>query len=159
MRVGITLILSLALVAAVASCARFTYCGRLEAVARDHDAQTYLRAWVAKNVPGAFIGPNDWMMGEGVVPGFRWLGKTFDAKVLGFGDRAHVRLIGPGPGNVLDDDLAPLVKAILFTERSRTGVLVRLPEASDFGLEGGAELRAVADDVAAYCDIDSPRRN
>ena len=87
-----------------------------------------------------------------MVPGYRWLGKPFDADALGFNERANVRLIGPRSVDLLDDDLAGRVQSILFTERSRYGILVRVPGAASFGLPGGVEIETIADDVAILCE-------
>jgi hypothetical protein len=64
------------------------------------------------------------------------------------GPGAHVRLLGPEARNILDDAIAAHVKAIYFTERSRFGVLVQLPDRERFE---SFELTPVSRNVAVIC--------
>ncbi len=146
------------LVLGLVSC-REPYCVGLEASAREERTQVALREWVLRNLAGRRISPYEVLPdGDGVVPGSRWLGEqeprrkrpwpaaTYDPAMLGFdAQRAHVRLIGFDFG----DESA---RAAMFTERSRTGVLVRLPSSESFGLDPSYPLTPVSDDIAVLCD-------
>jgi hypothetical protein len=127
-----------------------SYCNRLEAVARDPKAQAELHEWVNRNVVGQPIAASEVLAGDRIAPGFRWLAREFDAKRFGFGPKAHVRLVGPEAQDVLDDAVAESVESVLFTEQSRTGILVRLPSSSTFGLDH-TQFKEVSEDIAVVC--------
>ena len=145
-----TIALLVLLMLASTSCFEAFYCDRLEALARDGAVQEELRAWVKDHVVGKTISEREVVVGELFVPGFRWSGMTFDAGRLGFGADAHVRLIGPQHRNVLDDTVTESLESVLFTESSRTGILVRLPSSKRFGVDEKHLVR-VADDIAVLC--------
>jgi hypothetical protein len=133
-----------------------SYCDGLESRARNVEVQTELRRWVNQNLVGKTIPSNQVISGDGFGPGIRWLDKEFDGNLLGFGKYAHVRLVGPRARDELNDTITENVGSILFTERSRTGILVRTPNSSEFKLDPGFDsnrLIPVADDIAVLCDF------
>jgi hypothetical protein len=103
------------------------YCKRLASRAQDPDVQRALESWVAVNWSGERVPLENVLDYDGIVPGVRWLSVSFDGSLLGMGSEAHVRLLGVEAGDLLADAVAPNVKAIYFTERSRFGVVVQLP--------------------------------
>ena len=88
---------------------------------------------------------------DGVVPGLRWTRREIDNELFGFGTGGHVRLVGPSPIDERDNTIGKSVDSLMFTERSRTGILVRLPTKTDFGNPSGNLVR-VADDIAVLCE-------
>jgi hypothetical protein len=88
---------------------------------------------------------------DGVGPGLRWLGHDIDNELFGFGSGGHVRLVGPTPIDERDNTVGESVDSLMFTERSRTGILVRLPTKTSFGNPSG-ELVMIDDDLAVLCE-------
>jgi hypothetical protein len=129
------------------------YCARLEARARDVATQERLRAWVREHVAGKPIRAKDALSSDGVGPGDRLLNETFDGAILGYGEGAHARVVGPDPADWLADAATDEVDSVFFTERSRYGVLVRLPGRASFGLVAWMQpqLRPVSEDLAVLC--------
>lgn len=155
MRRRIAAVLLVLLAIASTSCfeSETAYCDRLDAIARDEVIQDELRVWVADNLADKTVATDEVLAGDLVGPGFRWLGKSFDAERLRFGAKAHVRLVGPEAQDVLDGAITEKVRSVLFTERSRTGIIVRSPSSSSFGV-AEEHLRRIAPDIAVLCWLD-----
>ena len=131
------------------------YCKRLLARARAPEVQHVLQSWVSANWSGTRVSPESTLLGDGVVPGVRWLPAKFDGSLVGMGPKAHVRLLGVEAGDILDDAIAPHVQAIYFTERSRYGLLVELPDRETFQPPDWFEVTPVAGGVAVFCEKES----
>lgn len=125
-------------------------CDRLEAKARDPQVQTALRAWASKNWTGKPVSGADYRDNDGIGPGGRWVPATFDGSILSMGERAHVRLMGPSPVDIRDDNISAKVRAIGFFERSRYGVVVQLPDRPEYS-ERPRSVRWLSDSIGVVC--------
>jgi len=59
--------------------------------------------------------------------------------------------VGPTAQDELDDQITENVDSVLFTERSRTGILVRTLTSETFGVDAN-DLVYVDSDIAVLCD-------
>ncbi len=131
------------------------YCQRLKSQASEQAVQSALRSWVGMNWSARSIPANDLDNHDGVVPGVRWVPAHFDAALLGMGENAHVRLLGPGPLDLVHSGVAPeAVTAISFTERSRYAIAVQVPQGQPTTLRsvGSSKATGVAPDIWVVCD-------
>lgn len=121
------------------------YCDDLERRFSDPELQGYLIDWVDANVVGHTFSDDETSMGGGMVPGWHWLPyAVVDWDRLDFREQSQVRLVASsGPS-------AREAESIYFGERSRRGVLVRMPDSLAFGVKE-SELRPISDRVAIYC--------
>jgi hypothetical protein len=141
--------LVLSVVASAVSCSSQRYCEELTATARDPAVQATARA-LARSFSPDEVSVRDVDAYDGVGPGLRWLGHDIDNDVFGFGSGGHIRLVGPTPIDERDDTVGESVDSLMFTERSRTGILVRLPAKATFGDISG-NLVKVDEDIAVLC--------
>jgi len=126
------------------------YCNDIEAKFSDLDLQSYLIEWVDENIVGRkFLEDEIWTSG-GIKPGYFWLPDSeVDWVKFNFWERSQVRFIGPSYDANLSE-IETEIKSIFFAERSRKGVLVRMPDSTTFGVND-SELRPISDRVAVYC--------
>lgn len=132
------------------SCSSRRYCERLIATARDPAVQSVARK-LARSFSPEEVSVRDVDAYDGVGPGLRWLGHEIDNKLFGFGSGGHIRLVGPTPIDERDDTIGESVDSLMFTERSRTGILVRLPTKTRFGNPSG-DLIMIDEDIAVLCE-------
>jgi hypothetical protein len=142
--------LLLSVVASATSCSSKRYCEKLTATARDPAVQATARA-LARSFSPDEVSVRDVDAYDGVGPGLRWLGHAIDNELFGFGNGGHIRLVGPTPVDERDDTVGESVDSLMFTERSRTGILVRLPTKASFGDISG-KLVKVDEDIAVLCE-------
>ena len=143
----ISFILSLG---AIPACFGPFYCHKLVETARTPAVEAEARRW-ARSFRAADVSIGDVEEFDGVVPGMRWLGHKLDNKLFGFDGDGHVRLVGPSPIDIRDGAIGENVDSLMFTERSRTGILVKLPTKSDFGVPS-KDLVKVTEDIAVLCE-------
>lgn len=132
------------------SCSQRRYCEKLIATARDPAVQSTAREW-ARSFKAGGVSSSDVDAYDGVVPGLRWRGHKIDNDLFRFGSGGHVRLVGPSPIDERDDTIGGSVDSLLFTERSRTGILVKLPTKTAFGYPSG-DLVSIEGDIAVLCE-------
>lgn len=89
-----------------------------------------------------------------MVSGQEFVGSVMilNANSSGSMPRGIVRLVGPSAIDEMNDTVGQSVSSLMFTERSRTGILIRLPTKPDFGYppEG---LTKINDDTVVLCDL------
>jgi hypothetical protein len=127
-----------------------SYCERLVKTARNRGVQDELQAWVHRHLAGHRIAYDQVQPGDGIVPGFHWLGMEFDGELLGFERPVHVHLVGPRSSDALNDTITESVRSVLFTEGSRTGILVRAPDSTVFGVPA-KHLIPISEDIVVVC--------
>lgn len=132
------------------SCSERQYCQGLISRAREAPVQAAMRRW-AQNFKAEEVSRDDVRSDDGVGPGLRWLGHDIDGELLGFDADGHVRLVGPSAIDEMNDTVGQSVSSLMFTDRSRAGVLVRLPTKLDFGYPPDG-LTKIEDDIAVLCD-------
>lgn len=135
----------------VLSCSGRHYCENLESTARDPSAVAAMRTW-AKRFEMEEVYQRNVQSDDGVGPGVRWLDHDINQELFGFEGNGHVRLVGPSPIDVNEGTVRESVRSLMFTERSRTGILFRLPGKTGFGLPS-AGLTKISDDIAVLCDL------
>lgn len=128
------------------------YCEHLHKTAEDPKIREELESWVYQNVAERNLLRKDIEYHTRFVPGMYSFDGNFDWELLGFDQqRAKVNLVGPSPGDFTGNDVAH-IKSVLFAERSRFGILVKLPESEDFGLGSDSQyLSAVASNISVLC--------
>lgn len=143
MRMSLLLmILPLSVLTASCSQSDREYCGSLEARFTDAELQVYLLDWVEKNIVDKSFSPEEAMPAGGMVPGRHWLTTAeIEWSRLDYSQSSQVRLVGQS----LTD-----VDSVFFGERSRRGVLVRMPASSTFGVNK-EYLSLLSERVAVYC--------
>lgn len=143
------------MLANLTACSAEPYCGHLESVAKNPVVERQLKEWVRENVVDKKITMNDVMLGGGMWPGLYWYPTQFDWNLLGFNPDAQIRFVG---AMIVEDDNGRIknIKSVFFGERSRYGILIRLPGATDFGVNP-RYLAPVSEDVAIVCESKSER--
>ncbi|MDM4773061.1 hypothetical protein [Solimonas sp. SE-A11] len=125
------------------------YCDGLAEKARNPQLQAVLRSWVAENVAGRSIDKSEVEDGGGMWPGLFRLKNPPRFEQLGMGQSFQVRLMGPRSSEGLNKGNS--VVSVFFGERSRQGVVVRLPASSTFGVEPVEKVVPVAADIGVIC--------
>lgn len=143
MRISISLVVILLSVLA-ASCSQSDreYCRSLEARFSDAELQAYLLDWVENNIVGRSFSPEEALPAGGMVPGRHWLTTAeIEWSRFDYSETSQVRLVGQSLANV---------DSVFFGERSRKGVLVRMPTSPTFGVDE-EYLSLLSERVAVYC--------
>lgn len=133
------------------ACDSGTYCDSITQLARNPENVGVLKNWVAKNVVENGVETTDLRLGGGMWPGIFWYNKKFDWETLGFREGSQVRLVGPKAGDLKHDRLEN-IQSVFFGEKSRYGILVRLPSSNEFGINP-SYLKYVSEDgnIAVVC--------
>ena len=127
-----------------------SYCDNLRSVVASEQVQSYLRDWVARYIIEMPVARDDLVPAGGMWPGFYFLKSTgFDWSVLRFGPHSQIRLVGLVDIEDLADVTGP-VTSVYFGERTRQGVLVRIPGSREFGVDNKF-LIPIAADIAIVC--------
>lgn len=126
------------------------YCRELRSRLTDREVQDYLIDWVDKNIVDRPFSEGDIAVSGGIYPGYHWLPDAqVDWKKLGFREQAQVRFVG-APYDATSTRLSEVTKSIFFAERSRKGVLIRMPHVSEFGVDV-SKIEVISGRVAVYC--------
>lgn len=133
------------------------YCERLITLASSPDIAERLEMWAKEHVfePGVSMDEVD--LEPNRYPGFYALRAPFDWDLLGFDPKwAMIKILGPR-GITMDirDNRLQIVKAVVFSEESRTGIIVKAPGLSDFGIKGRREkyLKPISENIAVMCSF------
>lgn len=144
-RVGYFLILSIFLI----SCnSDDEYCQSLEKIASDPNKASYLIRWAKSNVIERQYNLKEVSIGGGMWPGRYWVHTKFDWSILGFEAESQVRLVGDITTD--SDGFLKEIESVYFGERSRKGILIKLPKSDNFGVNTNF-LTKVAKNIAVVC--------
>lgn len=136
--------LPLAILSAVLGCVSCgpdsSYCATLEHRVQTGTFREYLMDWVDANVAGRQFTAEEAIPTGGKGPGSWLVGADIEWSKIDFDERSQVRLVPIGGDS----------RSVYFGERSRAGILVRLPKASDFGVDDKA-IRYSSGRIAVFC--------
>ena len=144
------------------SCVPNSYksCDQLVAIASKKEVASYLQEWAAKHVFNAEVPSAHVVMYGGRAPAsylypIESHSIGFDWRVLGYNPERQLRISLVGP--MAADSMGPTitnVKSVFFSERSRYGILVKAPGASDYGVgTHGKFLKPISENIAVICII------
>lgn len=131
------------------------YCDSLLVKAKDQRLQELLINWVSQNIPEGKL-PRNFVKGGGLmIPGSFYYPASFKWGDIGFSqDRSQIRLLGVDSRNITQGKLEG-IKSVLFAERSRYGIIIKLSSSDSFGLNKDSEyLTALNDHVGVVCMSD-----
>lgn len=117
------------------------YCSGLRELGEDEEVQIWLRKQIDTYVVNREITADDILSGGGMVPGTYWLLADLDWGRLNFENAGQMRLIGDSLSNI---------DAVFFGERSRQGLMVKMPNSQTFGLAEDS-ISLINDDIAMIC--------
>lgn len=117
-----------------------SYCATLERRVQTEAFVDYLVEWVDENVAGRQFTVEEAIPTGGKGPGSWLVGAEIEWSEIDFDKNSQVRLVPIGGDP----------RSVYFGERSRAGILVQLPNASDFGVDDQA-IRYSSGRVAVFC--------
>jgi hypothetical protein len=123
------------------------YCKKLESKVKNQNTQNILINWVKANVTEYNVRKSNLRPGGGVWPGEYELLLDFPWKEIGFSDDSQIRLVTQPGEKVYVNTIS-----VLFAERSRVGILVKLRERGGFGIDE-TDLIKISNEIAIVCAL------
>ena len=122
-----------------------TYCEHLQTLAESEDIRNSILRWVELNVKdGSTEHKNMWGV-NGMMPAdYVILDEKFDWSHLGFGDFSRISIIGT----------PEKIDSLVFTERSRYGLLIKISEDQNFGLSDWLSeniYKSTSHEISTFC--------
>lgn len=134
----------------LSSCDSQTYCETLMSTAQKPEVVAIMKKWAKKYViENNKYSESDYRLGGGMWPGIYRLDRKLDWASIDFSSNSQMRFVGPKAGDLKNGKLDK-IHSIYFGEKSRRGILLRMPDSNKFGVSE-RYLKYVSNDVAVVC--------
>ena len=132
---------------ALVGCSDANYCKKLVSKVKNQNTQNFLINWVNANVTEHNVQRHNFRPAVGIWPGEYELLFDFPWEKIDFSDDSQIKLVTL-PGEKVYSNF----QSVLFAERSRVGILVKLRHSAGFGVFE-RDLIKINKDIAVVCAL------